>query len=320
MTQPREIVVCSRPPTSQLLLEMTRPLAGVVTAVETPDQVIAALRTSPALVVLDFDSLGDSREPVWQAVEGSRSASKVLVVAAAGTSVNAGELFLRFRIKNLLARNGDIHPSDFRMTVNKILTGEIFGLEKYLSPGRSLREQPIRGSADKPACLDAVADFAREHGLHPRLVDQLVSVADEMVTNAVFNAPVDREGRRRYATRHRLDHVELEPGEQSLLRLAADESRLALSVTDPFGTLDGDRVVDYLAKCFRRGSDQVDAKPGGAGLGLYMIFEALSHFVINIATGVRTELIGVVDMTGSYREFAKRSKSFNLFVEGELHV
>jgi signal transduction histidine kinase len=103
------------------------------------------------------------------------------------------------------------------------------------------------------------------------------------------------------------------------MRFGADGKRLALSVQDPFGSLDAAKVIDYLTKCFRRGDDQIDQKEGGAGLGLYLMYESLSHFVVNIHAGRRTELIGVVDITGSYREFARRSKSFNVFLEGELN-
>ena len=100
------------------------------------------------------------------------------------------------------------------------------------------------------------------------------------------------------------------------LRFGADGKRLGISVSDPFGSLDPQRVLDYLSKCLRRGEDQIDRKEGGAGLGLYMMFDFVTHLVVNIQRGSRTEFVGLADITSSFRDLVGRAKSFNLFVEG----
>ena len=109
-------------------------------------------------------------------------------------------------------------------------------------------------------------------------------------------------------------HVELYGGEEIDVKLCCDGQKLGVSVTDPFGSLTEERVLGYLAKSFRKGPDQVDKKPGGAGLGLYYVFDALSHFVINIEAGKRTEMIGLIELTTTFRDYALRAKSFNIFV------
>ncbi|RYG65777.1 hypothetical protein EON77_18135 [bacterium] len=98
------------------------------------------------------------------------------------------------------------------------------------------------------------------------------------------------------------------------MTLCCDGRRLGVAVRDPFGSLRADTVLDYLTRCFRRGPDQIDAKEGGAGLGLYFTFEALSHFVINVSPGRATEMIGLLDVSGTFKDFARRGKSFNMFV------
>jgi hypothetical protein len=98
------------------------------------------------------------------------------------------------------------------------------------------------------------------------------------------------------------------------LSLMSGGSRIGLAVRDPFGSLKVGTITRYLGKCFRGGDDQVDTKEGGAGLGLYWVFEALSHFVVNVQVGVSTETMGLLDVKGRYRDFVRRGKSFNVFV------
>jgi hypothetical protein len=99
------------------------------------------------------------------------------------------------------------------------------------------------------------------------------------------------------------------------ITFCCDGQRLGVSVSDPFGSLRTEDVQGYLAKCFRRGDDQVDQKEGGAGLGIYYVFESLSHFVANIAPRRRTEIIGLIDLSSNFKDFSERSKSLNMFVQ-----
>ena len=88
-------------------------------------------------------------------------------------------------------------------------------------------------------------------------------------------------------------------------------------MADAFGSIEVPTVLRYLAKCLRRGSDQVDEKAGGAGLGLFYVFDALGHFIVNLEAGVKTEMIGILDLQARYKDFSERPKSFNVFVHGK---
>jgi hypothetical protein len=138
---------------------------------------------------------------------------------------------------------------------------------------------------------------------------------DEFLTNALYNAPVDATGHPRFARRPRTERVELQPEEEITLRVCCDGRRFGISTSDPFGSLAPERLQEYLARAFRRGEDQVNEADGGAGLGFYQILDSLSHFVVNIDPGRRTEMIGLIDVSGGYRTFASNGKSFNIFVK-----
>jgi hypothetical protein len=54
---------------------------------------------------------------------------------------------------------------------------------------------------------------------------------------------------------------------------------------------------------------------GGAGYGLAMLFNNLSHLIVNIEVGKRTEFICVFNLGIRYSEFLRQSRSLNIFVK-----
>jgi hypothetical protein len=244
----------------------------------------------PTLLLLSEKSLDRDFATLF----GSRVLTNVLVLDAEGPDI-----------------------SDLLVTVQKIRHRDIFGLEKYFVWGVEPRHLTLTSSTEKGAALAAINDFAVGIGVPTRLRSLIRTAADEFISNAIYNAPVAEDGTARYARyarQARTVPVNLEPHERIEVRFCCDGRRFGLSTTDPFGSLSPDMLQEYLARAMRKGEDQVSESPGGAGLGFYQILGSLSHFVVNIDPGQRTEAIGLIDVSGSYRTFATGGKSFNIFV------
>ena len=172
----------------------------------------------------------------------------------------------------------------------------------------------LGGAREKHAAIGRARAFVERLEIAERLVANACHIVEELVTNAIFNAPVhDDTGEHLYARRKRDEDVALPDDKRVDLALRTDGERLAITVTDPWGTLAAAGIYAYLAKGFRRGPDQVDAKEGGAGLGLYQVFDAASHLVVVIEPRVRSEVTALIEAGGTYREFALESKSLNVF-------
>ncbi len=241
--------------------------------------------------------------------------TKLLLFSGRDDREHLVRLFDRYALTNLMAKNGeDFHTADVIVTARKVLTADVFGVEKYFSWGLTPRTLDITRSAQKHDVVEAVDAYGQELGIGGRFRQLLQTVADEFVTNALYNAPVDQDGAARYSHVDRKVAVALDRDEHVRVQYMSDGERMGIAVRDPFGSIEPQRILHYLAKCLRGGKDQVDQKRGGAGLGLYYVFDAVSHFVINIRPGLCTEMIGLTDMRGGYRKFAGRAKSFNLFV------
>jgi hypothetical protein len=190
----------------------------------------------------------------------------------------------------------------------------VFGLEKYLSWGVEPYRLEIRDSQDKQAYVRSVADYAVKLGCNERMIEMIETVVDELATNAIFNAPRDEDGRAKYAKLSRRERIVLEPHEVATLEFACDGNYIAISQVDPFGSLTQDTIVSYLNRCLVKGPQQLSDATGGAGIGLYRVFQSLSKFVVNIDSGRRTEVISLTDLRLNMKRFRALPKSFHIFI------
>ncbi len=273
-------------------------------------------RSDYELLVINYDALASTdRERVAAMFSGDKRSSRILLLSDGKIKEDFVSLFGTRALTNLLARRTeDVDVDELIVTLQKILQRDIFGIEKYFVWGVTTSSTTISSSRDKSRVLSMVEEYTRDIGIHPRLATLFTTVADEFVSNAIYNAPVGTDGTSRFGHVPRTAEVSLEPHESVAVKFCCDGRRLGISTVDPFGSISQETILDYLAKCFRKSDDQVDQKSGGAGLGFYQIFDALSHFVVNIEPGKRTEMIGLIDVRGSYKDFAIKGKSFNIFV------
>ena len=295
----------------------------VVDRVQTANEARGWLRQHRAdLTIVDLgDPEGTSRNEFAAFSEAlrtrtSRSSTKLLMLARTRDRQDIRPLFEERNLTNFLAvdPSGVVDPVELGVTVAKILSKDIFGIERYVASDAVFRAITVTCSDQKQKVIDAAEAFAVEARCGPRLANQIGIAIDEMVTNAVYNAPVDSEGKHRFSHLPRTSRVELGESEEVIVHLAADARRLCVSVRDPFGSLKPELVLAYMTKCFGGGDDQVDEKEGGAGLGLYYLLNLVQGFVLNIDPGQATEMIGLFSVSRTFRTHAQRGKSFNLFV------
>ncbi|MFA5624160.1 MAG: hypothetical protein WC966_03745 [Bradymonadales bacterium] len=252
-----------------------------------------------------------SQKPASHWVNGK---TKVLLLAERRAKAELSNLFQLSFISNLLAKSHDFDLDELIVTVGKIVRNDIFGPEKYLCYGVAPICYEVSSSFQKPFLLQALSDYALAIGINKRIVNAVAGVADELITNAIYNAPIYPNGVRPYARRSRSIPVELTPEESCFFSFACDGRQLIISVRDRFGSLTADKVRSYLSRCFSMGEDQIENKQGGAGMGFYFIIESLNKLIINISPGRGTEFIGIINIAGSYRDYAQSSKSFHIFV------
>ena len=133
-------------------------------------------------------------------------------------------------------------------------------------------------------------------------------VADELISNAVHNAPLDSAGVHYRKDLPRDRELPLEARQRVRLRWGCDARYLAIEVTDWFGSLDQHAILHALAR------SDVRQTGGGAGMGLALTYRSCDQLVFNLAPGTRTEVIALIDVRYPPSERTAVS-SYNVFVE-----
>ncbi len=201
---------------------------------------------------------------------------------------------------------------ELRTALRSVAEGPTFGWERIIGGDGDQMSFPITGSASRHDALEVLLEFLQDSGVRRRIAGILVDAAEEMITNAVYDAPVDLEGRPLYASLDRRHAVELDPHHHSSLQAATDGGQAAVMVRDPFGALRMRTVRRFISKGLRGGADQIDPKMGGAGLGLTRVYDLVDQLIVRLDPGKVTEIIAIMETTGGRRDMASRPTSLLL--------
>jgi hypothetical protein len=263
---------------------------------------------APILVIVDSAAaLSPHADAFFQAAEqaGSPSVMTLISPACAG---DVPKLIGLGAVTNLLVHPMPVLAEELTVTAQKLIRKDLFGVEKYLLWGTELHEHPITRSVQRAYVIDRLAEAVRARGQSARVASMAMLVADELISNAVHNAPVAADGSRPRKDLPRDIDIPLEGRDTVRLRWGCDARYVAIEVTDQYGSLDRDTILGALAK------HDVRDTGGGAGMGIALAYRSCDHLVFNLAPGQRTEIIALVDVRYPPAERMPCS-SYNVFVE-----
>lgn len=272
-------------------------LCPIEVAADVPDD------CSGAIAIIDVE-LARSRPDVrmrparaWIAVAGDGGAAAD--PAAVGALLAAGW-------DHVIAHPMPLLAEELLATAQKLLRGDCFGLDKYMAWGASISTFTLDNTIER---ADAVAQLARELvpvGL-PERVGSLVSViADELLANAMYAAPIDEAGARFRAREPRERARGLAGKDAVTLRWATDGRYLAIEVRDRWGSLDPAPLGARLATA------RTTKTATGEGMGLPLAYACANQLVLGVAPRELTEVIALLDIRYKPTELAQ-SASFHAF-------
>ena len=261
---------------------------------------------TPALLVIDGSRAHGASMQNLIAAATSHGARACLTLLPGPAPGDVPRLLGLGAVTNLLVHPMPILAEELTITAQKLLRGDLFGLEKYLLWGAEIREMVLTRSSRRAELIDVVSHAVRTAGQSSRVASSAMLVTDELVSNAVHNAPIDASGHHYRRDLTRDTDFELEGRHQVRLRWACDARYLAIEVRDQWGTLTRDVILRALAQ-----SDVRDSG-GGAGMGLALTYRSCDHLVFNLAPGEATEIIALIDVRHPPNERPAAS-SYNLF-------
>jgi hypothetical protein len=157
---------------------------------------------------------------------------------------------------------------------------------------------------------EAIATKVRSTGLKA----DIVTVSDELLTNAIFNAPfVDLQNSNPGESRDN-SGISMTEGKCGHFFLGADEERIVIGCRDPYGTLNVKKLLERVRNCYLRSvaATMNMNGAGGAGIGSFMVFNSSCSYFVATEQLKTTVVCAVMSIKGSGRARQEAPKSLHI--------
>lgn len=278
------------------------------TTVTNLDAFLAALQGAGTFGVID-----NAGQDALDRVPADSIPRAIIAVTGAALPIAASWLQPRPWLSHVVSASMMDHPfaAEHLGHVTTALGARRLRLLDWLGPevnGRRIRLARASKRADR---IDRMGQYLEGQGVSGRTIEVLRDAAEELLTNAFYDAPVSAGAAAQPISRT----VDVTLPDQFACDLAyGSRNDLAIvRVKDPFGSLSRRRLVEVLTRCSRTDmAVEVDESMGGAGLGMWRVFSSASFVAVSVVAGSHTEiLVGVTKRAPGPRPFA-----FHLFFRG----
>jgi hypothetical protein len=227
-----------------------------------------------------------------------RDQAQLVALVPPGTDLaTMAFLIADHRCNHVLQADDDQGLDRLATTAGKLLSGDIFGIEKHVPQAEEVNYFRLTNYQGRSEAIDRIVAIAEASKVRRQVRTTIAQVCEELLMNALYNAPVDEYGRSLFANVTPKDRLDLDSPRPVSIRYVNSKTHFGVAVRDRFGTLTKETVLRYIHKCLHS-RQQIDGKTLGAGLGLYLVASRAREYVINIAPGVATEAIAVFSKRG----------------------
>ena len=199
-----------------------------------------------------------------------------------------------------------------------------FPVSAILAPNNACKDQEAELAGfryefskanEKVDCLTKFREFLSQHPKSANHMSELVSAADELFTNAVFNAPFVSLETNENPGKDRADNtIEMGSNFKGVLFAGVHNDRLVVGCKDPFGTLQLKPLLTKIQNCYRDGvAESMNLGPGGAGIGSFLVFNTGSSYYVAIVKGEATVVSISVPINISARKRSQLPKNLHFF-------
>ncbi len=258
------------------------------------------------VIVLDAHSL-----PISQVRDGIRLArrngARVVALCSGEDQGVLTQVLDTLKVENVVALHTSpraLHPivdeQELRVTCQKLLRDDIFGIDKYLGGwGNEVYRFKISSADDRRNALTEFEGFLTDLDCLPRLVPEIVAAADDVCffTAACSMGPARTS-----------DWMP-----PQVLSFGCDGQRLVFSVTQPSGSEQVEEMQGQLSRALTgHRSHSLEGAFGGGSVAPAL--RRVHQLIANLHPGHRLEVIaGWYLRAASASEFRETTRSLNLF-------
>jgi hypothetical protein len=155
-------------------------------------------------------------------------------------------------------------------------------------------------ASKRDARFERVRAFFEKQGMSARTIATINDVFEELVTNALYDAPME-SGYFKEAV-PRTEDVDLPRERACEISYGVEDGTVYIRVRDTFGSLTRERLLAVLVRC-NAANAQLDESRGGAGLGMWRVFSAATRISITVVPGHLTEVVvGIATGRGAAKQ------------------
>ncbi len=187
--------------------------------------------------------------------------------------------------------------------VKATLAEHAFGLHKLLPLSAKIQTVKLTSTSQKQSAVEAIKNYLISAKFQTRMATVVANAVDELLMNAMFDAPVDDLGKPLYSATARNTEMKLDGKHSVEMHVGYDGAYAAVSAVDMFGSLDKLKLLSHVSKIYTDEEYKVKTSIAGAGIGLATVFRSGGSFFFASESRARTEVTVFFKRTDSFREF-----------------
>lgn len=184
-------------------------------------------------------------------------------------------------------------------------------LQHFLGDKGKTQSITLARSEQKQEAAEAVRQYLLQAKIPGRIANIITNAVDELLMNAIFDAPVDDFGRTLYNTTERSENRELKSQEQVKMTVGFDGFHVGVSIADFYGSLDRTRLLNHISMDYRENEYTIRRGQAGAGLGLNTVFNSGGSLIYHCESGQKTEVTLLYRAYDNFREFKNQFRFFS---------
>lgn len=175
----------------------------------------------------------------------------------------------------------------------------------------------VKGSKERQFIHSSISTFVETLPAYETVRESILIISDELVTNAIFNAPRDEGNQKQFAKLDRNEDVRLDHGFWAELFVMVDENDLLIGCRDPYGSIDRIPFLKRLANSYpEKKHISINMEKGGAGIGCRMILDHCTSFWVAVEKNKESLVCCVVPLRKRMKSMSESPKTIHISIKG----
>lgn len=257
-----------------------------------PLQRLRGMRSTLRVIVLSARLYPGRHPELAPMLREACPGAELLLVSCDGSAPPLKPLFAdRIRHLTISPAFEEPHSESLPAVIAMLVERRPWEVRSCLKAGTPVHSYRLDSSEDKELLIARLEGVLAGEGEEMDLLRQKGALlADELLENALYNAPRGTRGDRLFMKGERRAML---PHEQIVFSFGFDGETLALKLTDSWGSLEPDQVLEYLT----RNEEQSPISDDAGGRGLFIIWRFLDQFHVDVEPGHRTTVGGQLQLS-----------------------